>query len=332
MKNPNGRFSKLTNKLILLATASALLLIACKKDEDSNPIEDQLGEFNTKTIMHDGVERSYNMYLPNNFNTNNAMPLVLALHGGGGTGVRFEEDVSAGTLTAAAESRGMVLVTPEGIDKRWNDGRTEHFGNDPMYDDLGFISALIDQMVAEYGVDANKVYATGISNGGFMSIKLALDLSGKIAAIAPVTAQLQEVNMTKTPSLPISMMLINGDLDPLVPYDGGCINNLFDSDDCRGVILSTQETIDKFIGYNQCTVPGVTEAIIDNLNDQTSVEITTYNGCTESKEVVLVKVIGGGHTWPSGAQYLNANLVGVVSSEINASEMILDFFLEHSRN
>jgi len=137
----------------------------------------------------------------------------------------------------------------------------------------------------------------------------------------------------KVPDLPISMMLINGDLDPLVPYDGGCINNIFNNNECRGIILSTQETIDKFSSYNQCSSTAVTEPIIDNLpNDGTSVEITRYNLCAENSEVVLVKVIGGGHTWPSGAQYLRPSLVGVVSREINASEMILDFFLEHSRN
>lgn len=328
MKNFDVEFK--WNRVFLVMPFLLLFMNSCTKDKDS--LEDKLGEYNARYIEHEGIERTYQMYLPKNFNKANPTPLVLALHGGGGTGSRFEEDVSAGTLTPVAESRGVILVMPEGIDKRWNDGRSEHFGNDPMYDDLGFISALIDRMIEEYGADPNRVYATGISNGGFMSIRLALDLSEKIAAIAPVTAQLQEVNEAKVPDLPISMMLINGDLDPLVPYNGGCINNLFNLAECRGVILSTQETIEKFIGYNQCTVPGVTDAIIDSVNDETSVEITRYNDCVESTEVVLVKVIGGGHTWPSGAQYLSPGIVGRVSTEINASDMILDFFLSHSRN
>ncbi|MBM1107183.1 hypothetical protein JQC67_13600 [Aurantibacter crassamenti] len=306
------------------------VMSSCSKDDDA--LTDNLGEFNAKTIQHDGVERTYHMYLPNNFNKTNASPLVLALHGGGGTGSRFEKDVSEGSLTAAAEARGMVLVTPNGIDKRWNDGRTEHFGGDSMYDDVGFISAVIDRMIEDYGVDSNRVYATGISNGGLMSFRLALDLSDKIAAIAPVTAQVSKAVESKVPDFPVSLMLVNGVDDPLVPYDGGCIDVPL-SNQCRGEVLSTDESIAKFLDFNQCATLAETEAIIDQLpNDGTSVEITRYNTCADKADVVLIKVIGGGHTWPGGAQYLPPDLVGVVSSEINASEMILDFFLSHTRN
>jgi len=155
--------------LLLPLISLTLLLSACLKDKNSDTT-DILGEFNEKTIQHDGVERAYNIYLPKNFDNSRQTPLVIALHGGGGTASRFEDDVSAGSLTTAAEERGVILLTPDGIDKRWNDGRTEHFGSDPMYDDLGFISTLIDLMVQDYNVDSDRVYVTGISNGGFMSI------------------------------------------------------------------------------------------------------------------------------------------------------------------
>lgn len=319
-------------KMVPLLLGFALFMFgACSKDDDSPT--DKLGEYNTKTIQHEGIERTYHMYLPNNFNADQPTPLVFAIHGGGGTGSNFENVVSAGTLTTVAESRSVILIMPDGIDKRWNDGRTEHFGSDSMYDDVGFISALIDTMIEEYGVDPKRVYATGISNGGLMSFRLALDLSHKIAAIAPVTAQVSKAVESKILDFPVSLMLVNGLEDPLVPYDGGCINNVFDEDDCRGEVLSTDETIAKFLGFDQCEVPGESEAIIDQVpNDGTSVEVTRYNSCIDNTEVVLIKVIGGGHTWPGGAQYLSPNLVGVVSKEINASEMILEFFLSHSRN
>lgn len=318
------------NKVLFIIPFLLMLMTGCSKDS----IEDTLGEYNKKSIEHEGIERTYHLYLPENFNRANTMPLVLALHGGGGSGLRFEEDAAAGTLSAAAEEKGVIIVAPDGIDNRWNDGRTEHFGNDRMYNDVGFISAIIDQMIEEYNVDPSRVYATGISNGGFMVIRLALDLSEKIVAIAPVTAQIQQVNEMKAPNLPVSMMFVNGTEDPLVPYDGGCIRNLFNSDECRGIVLSTQESIEKFIGYNQCTNTGATEAIIDVIpDDGTSVEITRYNGCSENSEVVLVKVFGGGHTWPKGVKLpLVGDSLGLVSEEINASELILDFFLDHSRN
>ncbi|TMM59041.1 esterase [Maribacter algarum] len=334
MKNIMGLSSMELVKHGLIALLIIVLISSgsCSKDKNQAN-EDVLGEFNAKCIKHEGIERTYGVYLPNNFNKGNATPMVLALHGGGGTGSRFEIDVSDGSLTAAAESRGMVIVTPDGIDKRWNDGRTEHFGNDRMYDDVGFIAALIDRMVEDYGVDPNGVYATGISNGGLMSFRLALDLSNKITAIAPVTAQISKAVESKVPDLPVSLILVNGVEDPLVPYDGGCINNFFDEDDCRGEVLSTDESIVKFLGFNKCATPGETEAIIDQVpNDGTSVEITNYKSCEDGTEVVLVKVTGGGHTWPGGAQYLPDRVVGKLSKEINASEMILDFFLNHSRN
>jgi len=309
------------------------MVIGCSTDNDDNALSDTLGVFNTKTIQHEGFERTYHVYLPTNFNKENPSSMVLALHGGGGSGSDFENDVSAGTLTAAAEARNVILVTPEGIDKRWNDGRSEHFGNDRMYDDLGFISAIIDHMIENYNVNADKVYATGISNGGLMSIRLALDLSNKIAAVAPVTAQISKAIESKVPEFPISIMIINGEDDPLVPYDGGCIEVLILAEGCRGEVLSTHESIEKFKGYNQCTNSIETEPLINNLPiDGTSVEISRYQDCEQGTEVVLVKVNGGGHTWPGGAQYLPVGIVGKVSREINASEMILDFFLSHSRN
>ncbi|WP_273566885.1 alpha/beta hydrolase family esterase [Maribacter halichondriae] len=319
------------NWVFMMLPLFLFMMNSCSKDDDSPT--DTLGEFNTKTIQHDGVERTYHMYLPSNFDESNDTPLVFALHGGGGTGTNFEDDVSAGTLTTAAESRGMILIMPNGIDKRWNDGRPEIFGNDSMYDDVGFIAAIIDDMIQNYGVDANRVYVTGISNGGLMSIRLAMDLSNKITAIAPVTAQITTAIQSKVPELPISIMIVNGEEDPLVPYNGGCILGPFVPDCMRGEVLSTAASIEKFVDHNQCANPSETQPIIDTIpTDGTSVEISGHKGCEQGTEVVLVRVIGGGHTWPSGAQYLSPNLVGVVSKEINASEMILDFFLSHSRN
>lgn len=318
--------------LILFIAFVPLIAIGCSPDNE-NPPSDNLGAYNTKTIQHEGIERTFHVYFPTNFNKDNPTPMVLALHGGSGSGKRFERDVSNGTLTIAAESRGVILVMPEGIDKRWNDGRPEIFNGDKMYDDVGFISAIIDEMIQNYGVNADKVYVTGISNGGLMSVRLALELSNKIAAAAPVTAQLTKVLESIVPDSPISIMIINGTADPLVPFSGGCIKVPRTDDECRGEVLSTQETIDKFVSYNQCANSSETEPIIDNFpNDSTSVAITKYKDCENNTEVVLVKVNGGGHTWPSGAVIPFQFLVGTISKEINASEIILDFFLSHSKS
>lgn len=335
MKNPRLDFStnfmKSNGNWFLLIVSFLLIFAnACSKDDLQ---EDTLGEYNTKTLNQDGVERTYRVYLPNNFEKASPTPMVFALHGGGGTGANFEAVVSSGTLTAAAEARGIILVMPDGIDKKWNSGRPELFADGSRsYDDVGFISNIIDIMIQDYSVDANRVYSTGISAGGFMSVRLALDLSEKLAAIAPVTAQLSQIPDTTMPSDPISIMIVNGTDDPLVPYEGGCITVPGFAACSRGSALSTEETIDNFRGFNSCSNSVKIDPLLDNIQDDTSVEVFRYEGCEEGTEVVLVKVNGGGHTWPSGAQYLPANIVGPVSNEINASEMILDFFLSHSRN
>ncbi len=318
--------------ILLIVPLFLFSLNSCSKQDDSSTT-DEVGTYNTKTILHDGVQRTYHVYLPNNYNITTPSPLVLALHGGSGTGMNLAEVISAGTLTDAAESKNLILVVPDGKDKRWNDGRPEIFGNDRMYDDVGFISTIIDDMINDYGVDSNRVYATGISNGGYMSIRLAMDLSNKIAAVAPVTAQITKAMESEIPEFPISIMFVNGEDDPIVPYYGGCIDVPLFPNCSRGEVLSTEESIEKFKGYNQCINPLETEPIIDNVpNDGTSIEISKFKGCERGTEVSLIKVIGGGHTWPGGGQYYGVNLIGKVSEEIDASALIFDFFLSHSKN
>ena len=287
----------------------------------------------TETLNIDGIERTYHIHLPPDFSKDEPAPLVLALHGGGGRGILFDRGTE-GTLITAADARGMVVVFPEGIDKQWCDGRSEHLeeGRDcAEIDDVAFLSEIIDIMVEEYGIDPARVYATGISNGGFMSVRLAMDLSEKIAAVAPVTAQLSVALADQSPQLPISIMIVNGTEDPLVPFAGGHVR-VVSFGRSRGEVLSTEETIERFRAHNNCNAaPALVSLPDSDPDDGTAVEIETYTGCEDNTEVILVRVIGGGHTWPGGQQYLGENLVGTVSRDINASEMILDFFLKHDR-
>lgn len=229
----------------------------------------------------------------------------------------------------------MVLVFPDGSDRQWCDGRFENLDERrdcTAIDDVAFISAIIEQMKENYGIDSRRVYATGISNGGFMSVRLALDLTDKITAVAPVTAQLSVALAEHTPGLPISIMIINGTADPIVPFDGGEVR-LFDFSRSRGEIFSTAETVERFRRFNDCSAtPGLVKLPDSEPDDGTAVEIETYANCVDDTEVILVRVVGGGHTWPGGQQYLSPKMVGIVSQEINASEMILDFFLEHARD
>lgn len=252
----------------------------------------------TKKFHYQGVERTYHIHLPPDASNNKPAPLVFALHGGGGEGRSFDQLTTQGTLTDAADKRGVILVFPEGVNKQWHDGRTEIMKTENTYNDVGFISRIIDTMVVDYGVNRNHVYATGISNGGFMTIRLAMDLSEKIAAVASVTAQIPKAIKDKTPKQPISIMLGNGTKDKIVPFEGGHVR-LFRFGRSRGEILSTSTTVEYFRSYNGCArTPEKIKLEDKEPDDGTNVEIETYSGGKAGTEVVLVKIIGGGHTWP----------------------------------
>jgi polyhydroxybutyrate depolymerase len=147
-----------------------------------------------------------------------------------------------------------------------------------------------------------------------------------------VTAQLSVALAEQTPPLPISIMIINGTDDPIVPFDGGEVR-LLEFGRSRGEILSTDETVERFRRYNDCeAAPELVKLPDSEPDDGTAVEIESYPNCAADTGVILVRVVGGGHTWPGGQPYLSPKIVGVVSREINASEMILDFFLKHARD
>ena len=311
------------NRPIAAVFTALLLICGCRGATVSEAKPNARTTHFTQNIQHEGINRSYHIHLPPGFSKDQPTPLVIALHGGGGQGrIWFNHPIRS-----AANERGVVLVFPNGMNRQWSDGRKLT----RAYDDVGFISKVIDRMVSDYGIDPQRVYATGISNGGFMSIRLAMDLSEKIAAIAPVTSQITNALADQSPKYPISVMIVNGTKDPIVPYEGGHIR-LFEFGRSRGEILSTASTIEQFRRHNGCGPTPEYKRLPDlDPTDDTQVEIERYTGCTNQTQVTLVKVIGGGHTWPGADQYLPAKVVGQVSREIDASKMIIDFLLKHSR-
>jgi polyhydroxybutyrate depolymerase len=174
--------------------------------------------------MFDGLDRTYLIHIPPSWNKTKSMPLVIALHGGGGTGKDMVELTLSGFNTLS-DKEGFIVVYPVGtifsgmIKVRWNDGRDERYS---QADDVGFISALIDHLVKEFNVDSKRVYATGISNGAHMSMRLARELSDKIAAVAPVAYAMQEKYVSVPVSTrQISVLVMTGTDDPFTPWEGG---------------------------------------------------------------------------------------------------------------
>jgi polyhydroxybutyrate depolymerase len=253
------------------------------------------------------------------------------LHGGGGTAKGMIPIVGGG-FEPIADREGFLVVYPDGIEKRWNDGRTDFQPPEQLaVDDVGFIAAILDQLEATYTVDKNRVYSTGISNGGFMSFRLACDLSDRFVAIAPVAASMgKALSQVAAPKQPVSVLMIHGDEDPLVPYSGGTVG--FPRGKPRGECLGVDATMELWSQWNACPAKSL-ELNFPNLApfDQTRTVARARGPGTEGAEVVACTVTGGGHTWPGGKQYLPVFLVGRTARDFNACEVIWRFFTRHVR-
>lgn len=320
-------------KIILLtlplAAIVALLILGCL-NRIAIP-NDQVG-FRAGSIVWDGLERTHLIYIPSSYDRTKPTPLVIALHGGGGTGKDMVRLTVEGFNTLA-DREGFIVVYPDGIEKHWNDGRggdeTGYRAHVENIDDVGFISALIDHVVKELSIDRKRVYVTGMSNGAIMSHRLACELSDKITAIASVAGNIPERLYPKcAPTRPIPVMLINNLNDPLMPFEGGMIGTIRHP---LGKVLSTSSTINFWIKHNQCSsTPTITCEPDRDSTDGTGVRKEAYENCKNGVEVILYVIEGGGHTWPGGYQYLPERFIGKTSRDIDANEVIWNFFKRHA--
>jgi len=256
------------------------------------------------------------------------MPLLIVFHGGAGTAEGMVK-LTLGSLNVLADKEGFIVVYPDGIDKKWNDGRDEQYSK---ADDVGYISALIKQLTQTLNIDSARVYATGISNGAHMCMRLARELSGQIAAVAPVAYSMPERFASVPVSTnPISVLVITGTKDPFIPWEGGETPD-FQGERRLGTILSVPKTVSVLIAHNQCALtPAITIEPDKDSQDGTRVRREDYKEGSQGTEVILYVIEGGGHTWPGGWQYLPPGIVGRTCRDIDANEVIWSFFQKHSR-
>ncbi len=307
-----------TSKHIALCVAfifiSSMFLTGCVRKHDDDTV--------VRSLIYDGLTRSYRLHIPPN--VDNYSALILVLHGGSGTGRHTEEELTQFQFNDLSETYSFIVAYPDGLEKRWNDGRIE---NNPIteVDDVGFLTTLIDNLTSEFNIESDHVFCTGISNGGQMSYRLACEKSEYLRAIAPVVSSLH-VGLAEncSPSLPISVFIIAGTDDPLVPFDGGKITVL---NTTFGTVIAMNETVAYWVNANDC----VEEPIIDSLpdvdpNDGCIVTSYHYPGGDLNSSVLFYVIDGGGHTWPDGGKYLTESLVGKVCYDFNACEQIWSFF------
>lgn len=284
------------------------------------------------SIQHNGMKRNYLIHVPAGLDKSKKFPLLIALHGGLGSGKRMT-DLTMGGFNTLADLEHFIVVYPDGIGRNWNDGRlnmpASYKAHNHNIDDVGFISALIDEIVMKHNADPGRVYLTGMSNGALMTHRLAIELSDKIAAAAPVCGNIP-VDLKSKPKDLVAMLIINGTDDPLVPYEGGEVHFRKKK---LGSIISTDESVMFWVKNNKInTYPEITELSDTDIEDDCHVKKTSFGVTSDAGEVVLITIEHGGHTWPGGLQYLNEKWIGKTCRDFNACQFIWTFFKAHSKN
>ena len=266
------------------------------------------------SINHGGITRDYILYVPNSYVTGNQVPLVFNFHGYSSNAT---QQMWYGDFRAIADTAGFIIVHPEGtLDNsgvtHWNVG----WGGSTV-NDINFTSTLIDSIASEYSINLDRVYSTGMSNGGFMSYQLACELSDRIAAIASVTGSMNLGWFNScNPSHPMPVMEIHGTLDPTVPYNASSFTE------------SIPNIMDFWENFNNCNSTAiVTNVPNTNTADGCTAEHQIWENGSNGVAVEHYKIIDGEHSWP-GALFPN----GITNQDINGVEKIWEFFNNYDIN
>ena len=245
------------------------------------------------TLSFGGLERSYSLALPPDYDGQSAYPLVFSLHGFGSNKETMEASTS---LARVGSERGFVVVTPDSVPPQWN-----IFDSADQADDFGFIHALVDDLVLRLCIDPDRVFAAGHSNGAAFAAFLVCRPPFAFAAVAMVSATTPSVCPTGVNPATVAFA---GTADSLVPYAGGAVGG------GPVEIPPALETIASYATRNGCDPTPTRDTPAEGA------ERLSYTGCDEGRDVVFYTIIDGDHAWPS-------------TDEFSATERILDFFDTH---
>ena len=335
-----------------LAHRSAVVVLAglavsgCAHTLPSCPGQHPVAGGSVSCQMPAFADRGFDLALPTGWDGATPLPLIVAIHGGGGnrrsasivTCPNGKED-DPGCLSEIAKSRGFAVVRPDGVGSRllrnvrtWNAGGgvgpwncTSGPACRAGTDDVAYFRALLDEVARTIPIDPKRVFATGISNGGAMSHRLACEMPDRIAAIVAVGGTNQFAAAGGVCPTPIPVLQIHGTEDPCWSYatsNASCLPG--DGGDKLGV----SESMEAWRVLDGCEPVPLTEALPDRSVDGLTSFRSVYVGC--KADVQLIRIEGGGHTWPGGHQYFSASKVGRVTRDFG-SEVVVDFFLAHAK-
>ena len=326
------KFENWTGIRVLVAVIClAALFFACAA---------QAQETTERVTVYD-VDRTYMVRLPKGYDPAQKYPVVILLHGMNQEAADMEHLTRFDEL---ADKSSIIAVYPSALQGRWNlgvrapqrepmrspmggggrrggfgipglggypggsqrQGRDEEQSQTPRADDIAFLNRMLDQMATKYSVDATRIYAAGLSEGGLMAIKVGCSMADRIAAIAPVGAAMPKAMMC-LPSRPLSVVMINGTSDPVVPHDGGTEHNL------QLPVVSVEDSAKAWAKIDRCAEKPTKTKVPAQEKGGMETKVETYDGCQQSAQVASYSVKGGGNTWPGGEQYEVEKQVGKTS-------------------
>lgn len=272
------------------------------------------------TLTHDGRTRGYMLQKPTGGEPRK-YPVILLLHPAASTGQIVWGQTS---LPRIARENRAILVAPDGVNQTWD----THYWKKGGVDDVGFLTRLLDVVIAEHGGDPERVYATGMSAGAGMCFALAFTIGDRLAAIGPVANNLGKegldhpIRLTK----PLPVVHIMGTKDKSVPYAGGLVFGIWP-------VLSADETVAYWVKHNRCRPESTSELLPDvDPGDSSRVTRIHYSGGPDGADVVHFKVEGGGHTWPNGPKDdLGRRLFGETNRDIDSGTVLWEFFRDKRR-
>jgi polyhydroxybutyrate depolymerase len=283
-------------------------------------------EDSIQTITVDQTERNYVLHVPASLKA--PAPLVIVLHGGGGSA---QSAIAQTGFDAQADRHGFIVAYPEGTDRSrplmnalgksgfltWNAGACCGYAVEQGSDDVGFIRAMVAEIAAAMPLDPKRIYATGLSNGGMMAYRLACEASDLIAAIGAVSAAI--VVAPCEPRFPVSVLHVHGTDDRNVPIEGGV--------GPKSITKYPYPPIERAIAFWAAWDDCGEDPIVSSPAPR--VTLRSYPLCTLGVAVDYYVIEGGTHAWPGGKRL--AKLLDEPSKAIDATKLIWQFFASHPK-
>ena len=285
---------------------------------------------NSMDIRIDGVRRSYLVHVPSGYDPEKSLPLVVVIHGAFDTAKGMEKFSGFSDL---ADQEDFIVLYPNGMGifgyfQHWNAGHCCGKAADDNWDDVGFVSAAIEDVRARLKIDSSRIYMVGFSNGGMFTYRFAAERGDLLAAAAPMAASIGGKPSTDAPGWripdpvqPLSMIIFHGLADDDIPYEGGISRY-------RGgtrTYWSVEESVKFWVMHNGCNPKAASTQV-----NEGRVNLESWGICRDDTEVILYLIKGWGHVWP-GPYFTSELAQNDPLRNFNAAEIIWDFFKSHRR-